>query len=366
MKFSVALALLASSQVSAHAIWQQLWHIHGSTCVRLPPSNNPVVDPAITDIRCNVGGTSGVSGKCAVAAGDTVTIEMHQQLTDRLCTTEGIGGAHWGPVLAYMSKVDDASSTDGAGSWFKIYQDTWAKYPTGDGSSDWWGTKDLNFCCGKLSFNIPTNIPSGDYLLRAEAIALHAASAPAPYGAQFYMSCYQLTVTGGSGSVPAGVSFPGAYAASDPGIQINIYQSLSTYIAPGPTVISGGATKSPNVLTWSGNCAATSTVIGGGSNPTTVATTTSRTTTTSSRTTTTLSTSRTTSGTSRTTTTSSRTTTTSSRTTTTTSRTTTGSGGCTVALWGQCGGSGWTGCTVCASGATCSVLNPYYSQCVSP
>ncbi|KAF3928442.1 Endoglucanase-4 [Dactylellina cionopaga] len=329
----------------------------------MPPTNNPVTDPSLTNIRCNVNGGTGISSKCAVTAGDTVTIEMHQQIGDRSCTSEGIGGAHWGPVLAYLSKVDDASSADGSGGWFKIYQDTWAKYPTGDGSADWWGTKDLNFCCGKLSFNIPSNIPSGDYLLRAEAIALHSALSPVPNGAQFYMSCFQLTVTGGSGSVPPTVSFPGAYGAEDPGIHINIYQSLSTYIAPGPTVIPGGATKSPNVLTWSGNCAATSTVLGGGTNPTTRATTTAattiRTTTTSARTTT-PSTRTTTPGTSRTTTT------TAIRTSSTTARTTTssaGGNGCTpVVQWGQCGGNGYTGCTTCAAG-TCVVLNPYYSQC---
>ncbi|EKM54287.1 glycoside hydrolase family 7 protein [Phanerochaete carnosa HHB-10118-sp] len=34
-----------------------------------------------------------------------------------------------------------------------------------------------------------------------------------------------------------------------------------------------------------------------------------------------------------------------------------------VAQWGQCGGTGYSGPTVCASGFTCHVLNPYYSQC---
>lgn len=33
------------------------------------------------------------------------------------------------------------------------------------------------------------------------------------------------------------------------------------------------------------------------------------------------------------------------------------------AVWGQCGGIGWTGATTCTSGNTCVVLNPYYSQC---
>ncbi|KAJ7595235.1 hypothetical protein C8J56DRAFT_774920 [Mycena floridula] len=31
--------------------------------------------------------------------------------------------------------------------------------------------------------------------------------------------------------------------------------------------------------------------------------------------------------------------------------------------WGQCGGIGWTGLTTCVSGATCTVMNAYYSQC---
>ncbi|KAK6537129.1 hypothetical protein TWF694_011328 [Orbilia ellipsospora] len=33
-------------------------------------------------------------------------------------------------------------------------------------------------------------------------------------------------------------------------------------------------------------------------------------------------------------------------------------------LYGQCGGVGWTGQTTCGSGATCSYLNDYYSQCL--
>ncbi|KAF5367509.1 hypothetical protein D9758_003765 [Tetrapyrgos nigripes] len=32
--------------------------------------------------------------------------------------------------------------------------------------------------------------------------------------------------------------------------------------------------------------------------------------------------------------------------------------------WGQCGGIGWTGSTTCAAGSGCTVVNPYYSQCI--
>ncbi|KAH8688980.1 RlpA-like double-psi beta-barrel-protein domain-containing protein-containing protein [Talaromyces proteolyticus] len=34
-------------------------------------------------------------------------------------------------------------------------------------------------------------------------------------------------------------------------------------------------------------------------------------------------------------------------------------------LYGQCGGANWAGATSCASGSTCKIQNPYYSQCLS-
>ncbi|KAM3074475.1 hypothetical protein ACMFMG_002721 [Clarireedia jacksonii] len=51
----------------------------------------------------------------------------------------------------------------------------------------------------------------------------------------------------------------------------------------------------------------------------------------------------------------------------TTSATTTSTGtpgGCSAALYGQCGGSGFTGCTSCASGSKCTYSNDWYSQCL--
>ncbi|KFY70478.1 hypothetical protein V499_09135, partial [Pseudogymnoascus sp. VKM F-103] len=53
----------------------------------------------------------------------------------------------------------------------------------------------------------------------------------------------QLTISGGGSASPSLIQLPGAYAATDPGIKVDIYQSLATYIAPGPTVY-GGFTKS--------------------------------------------------------------------------------------------------------------------------
>jgi cellulase len=75
-----------------------------------------------------------------------------------------------------LSKVSNSATADGSTPFFKIYQDTWGKNAAGStGSDDYWGTKDLNTHCGKLDVKIPTGLAPGDYLLRAEAIALHSA-----------------------------------------------------------------------------------------------------------------------------------------------------------------------------------------------
>jgi cellulase len=42
----------------------------------------------------------------------------------------------------------------------------------------------MNNCCGKVDVKIPSDISAGDYLLRAEVIALHTAQGN--NGAQFY------------------------------------------------------------------------------------------------------------------------------------------------------------------------------------
>lgn len=50
--------------------------------------------------------------------------------------------------------------------------------------------------------------------------------------------------------------------------------------------------------------------------------------------------------------------------TTSTAAATTTASSCSVAKWGQCGGQSYSGCTVCASGSTCTYSNDYYSQCL--
>ncbi|KAA8565609.1 hypothetical protein MFRU_006g01890 [Monilinia fructicola] len=47
-----------------------------------------------------------------------------------------------------------------------------------------------------------------------------------------------------------------------------------------------------------------------------------------------------------------------------TAPTSTSTSGAGVAKYGQCGGIGYSGSTTCISGTSCTVLNPYFSQCV--
>lgn len=174
-----------------------------------------------------------------VQAGSTVKAKWRH--TD----TDVIDSSHKGPVMAYLKKVTNAATDSGVGGgWFKISE---AGY---DASTGKWAVDDLIAANGYQDIKIPTCIASGQYLLRAELIALHGAGSTA--GAQFYMECAQINVIGGTGGSPATVSLPGAYSASDPGVLINIYPVKPPYVIPGPrpyTCGSGGG----NPTTTAGN-----------------------------------------------------------------------------------------------------------------
>ena len=138
--------------------------------------------------NCDCRDASGIFTSYCDWTNFSVTDLTVKQPGDRTCTTEAIGGAHYGPVQVYLTKVSDASTADGSTGWFKIFKDDWAKIAgSSDAAADNWGTKDLNTCCGRMNVKIPSDIPAGDYLLRAEVIALHVAGSVG--GAQFYMSC---------------------------------------------------------------------------------------------------------------------------------------------------------------------------------
>ncbi|GAB1520025.1 hypothetical protein RhiTH_003098 [Rhizoctonia solani] len=234
----VALALAVAPSVLGHFTMQYLW-VNGvdqgqNTYLRVPPSNNPVTDVTSTDIRCNVNGLTGsaTGTKANVPAGANITLEWHQHA--QRTGEDAISGGHKGPVQVYIAKAPStAASFDGSGTvWTKIYSSGLIS-----ASSQTWATDVVNSNGGKHSFILPKSIPSGDYLIRGEIIALHVAQSYP--GAQFYIGCAQISVVNGGSASPPKIALPGAYKGSDPGITVNIYNGLTSYTAPGGTVWSG-------------------------------------------------------------------------------------------------------------------------------
>ncbi|KAG9002018.1 hypothetical protein FRB94_004168 [Tulasnella sp. JGI-2019a] len=326
---SAILFAAALGFVKAHTIFQRA-HVNGVdegylNGIRYPTYDGPITNVSDPSVICNGGPNPLVTPYSqtiiTVPAGGTFTAEWHHVLQpdgyNSADVADPIDPGHLGPVLAYMAAVPSALQTDVTGlKWFKIWEDGF------DGTN--WGVTRLYNAKGLQNFTIPSCIPPGNYFVRAEIIALHAASSYP--GAQLYMECAQINVTGGGSASPATVSFPGAYAGTDPGITIDIYYPpVTSYTIPGPPVFTCGTSATTASAT------------------TTKATSTTSTTTSKATTTTT--------------------TTTKAATTTSTS-TTTSTTATPVAEYGQCGGTGYTGSTVCASPYTCTYSSAYYSQCL--
>jgi cellulase len=50
-------------------------------------------------------------------------MELHEQPGAKGCASIALGGAHYGPTIIYMAKVDDAkTTTPWTASWFKVAQ----------------------------------------------------------------------------------------------------------------------------------------------------------------------------------------------------------------------------------------------------
>jgi hypothetical protein len=101
-----------------------------------------------------------------------------------------------------------------------------------------------------VSFKVPKNLQNGDYLFRHEIIALHVAM---DRGAEYYPSCTQVRVTGGSNASLRSqgadfAKFPGEYNPNHPGLRINVFNNnlnAKNYKMPGPAKFVGTNQPAP-------------------------------------------------------------------------------------------------------------------------
>ncbi|KAF2423465.1 cellulose-growth-specific protein [Tothia fuscella] len=169
-------------------------------------SHAGVTDVNQKDMRC--GGEEPFPTNATVApvtAGSTVGF-----------TADGTVG-HPGPLQFYMAKVPEGvavQSFDGSGR-------------SGSRSLETSPMLIPKLGAQTVQTTIPKSLPDGNYLLRN--------------GAQIYIQCVQLKVTGGGNGTPSPkVAFPGAYSKADPGIKFQLYWPTPTgYINPGPPVWTG-------------------------------------------------------------------------------------------------------------------------------
>lgn len=194
-------------------------------------SNSPVTDVTSDDFICNAGGLDAdIMSKTStytVSAGDSVGFTINAEI------------GHPGPLHVYMSKAPDSTTAQdykGAGDWFKVYSLTTSSI-TDEGLQ--WATY-VDGGINNFTFTLPEDLAAGEYLMRAEHIALHGASTEG--GAQFYIGCAQLKVEGSGTSTPTDtVSIPGVYDGTEPGILLNIYYPVPTnYTDPGPSTWPNG------------------------------------------------------------------------------------------------------------------------------
>ncbi|KAF2836973.1 lytic polysaccharide monooxygenase [Patellaria atrata CBS 101060] len=172
------------------------------------------------DIACHKSSSPG-QAYVPVNAGDTIGLAWNTW-----------PDSHKGPVIDYLAACSGECTSASASSlrFEKIAQ---GGLISGSNPGTW-VTDTLIKNNVTWNVKIPSNLKAGNYVLRHEIIALHAAGQP--NGAQAYPQCVNLKVSGGGSAVPGGVPATSFYTASDPGIRFNLYGSFSSYPIPGPAL----------------------------------------------------------------------------------------------------------------------------------
>ncbi|KAI1080704.1 glycosyl hydrolase family 61-domain-containing protein [Whalleya microplaca] len=235
------MALVASfcAIVEAHGVFSTVF-IDGKNqgdgkCLRTSFTTDNITSPITNldspELACGIVGQTPAPDTCAVKPGDKVSFEFRLWASGSPPGT--LDASHLGPMAIYAKKVRDTSDDPTGGGWFKLWEDGH------DDSTQKWATDELIANDGIVSVQMPSSLPSGNYLVRPEIIALHnLAAGPA----QFYVGCAQISIDAGASKpldIPAAyeVSIPGYIKASDPSVNFNSNPDAPKhfpYPMPGP------------------------------------------------------------------------------------------------------------------------------------
>ncbi|KAJ1901375.1 hypothetical protein LPJ66_000836 [Kickxella alabastrina] len=240
--FASALVLVSSlaSMASAHTFLRTLTIDGKQTevgqCIEPyhgPDKTSGVKDPASDDMTCGFPGSSKDADLCPVEPGSEVRAEFRNYDNEEEADGKfnmAIDESHQGPCFAYMAPLESGGKGD---VWFKIFEDGY--------SSGSWCVNKIRFSMGFMNITIPEDILPGDYLLRTEVIGLQEAmyeyEEGQKKGAQYFINCAHITVSGSGTAVPQGYAIPGIYKQDEPSILFDLDKDDATkYVAPGPAL----------------------------------------------------------------------------------------------------------------------------------
>ncbi|KAH7105088.1 glycosyl hydrolase family 61-domain-containing protein [Auriculariales sp. MPI-PUGE-AT-0066] len=208
--------------------------------VRTISTLEPLTDPSSEDMKCGPKAAASAKAVADVKAGGTVTWGWRSGESN-------IAWPHrWGPVMLYAYQCPEgtdasACAPPSGAEWLLLDAQGFDSEASAVPDSTGW-IQDRFHNNMTVPSTIPASLPSGNYLLRHEIIALHKGDVIG--GAEYYVSCSQVRVTGGpSGRVKAAggqlVAIPGVYKESDSGIHVNVFNgnlNSTSYKMPGPAV----------------------------------------------------------------------------------------------------------------------------------
>jgi len=247
---SLTLLLGLAKTIAAHG-WIDNWNIASQNYTGFNPTNapwdadqktiswpawntnlGPVYGDAVNhpDIICSINATNSKNYADPITAGSS--IKLHWTAWP---------DSHRGPIFAYIAPCNgDCTTVDKKTlEWIKIAEEGQVSLGAGGGKPGIWPDDALRKNKGYWDVKIPASIPSGEYVLRHELLALHSAYDVG--GAQFYPQCANIRVEGGGNATLSGVKGTELYTPDHPGVHYNIYndETSPVYQIPGPKLFTG-------------------------------------------------------------------------------------------------------------------------------